>query len=109
MKTLRYILTDMKHIKTSFCWYYSFNFQFPSYLAVSPFLTQKVTRKNCRSMQLLGSSLKFHNAVTPVCITVQRVKNTSKVNTTRYVTDRKFSRLSLGTILFTFHCVVIKR
>ena len=60
-------------------------------------------------MQLLGSSLKFHDAVTPAYITVQSVSNKSKVNTQRYVTDRDCSHLLHGTIPFTFHCVVIKQ
>ena len=60
-------------------------------------------------MQHLGSNLKFYDAVTPVYITVQCVENKSKVNTQKYVTDRKLSQLLHGTILFTFHCVVIKR
>ena len=60
-------------------------------------------------MQLLESSLKFHDAVTPVCITVRCVYNTDKVNTQRNVTDRKFSHLLHGTILFTFHSIIIKR
>jgi len=54
---------------SSFWWYHSLNFQCPSYLAVIQFLKQ-VTTKSCRTMQLLESSLKFHDVVTPVCITM---------------------------------------
>ena len=60
-------------------------------------------------MQLLESSLKFHDAVMPVCITVQCDLNKSKVNTQRSVPDRNFSHLLHGTILFTFHSIVIKQ
>ena len=53
-------------------WYHLLNFQCISYLTVIQFLKQ-MTTKSCRSMQLLGSSLKFHDAVKPICITVQCV------------------------------------
>ena len=74
-------------------WYHSLNFQWISYITVIQFLKQ-VTTKSCRSMQLLGSSLKFHDAVTPVC--------------SMYAVSLK-SKLPHKTVLFTFHCLVIKR